>query len=206
MTRDGRPGPPFRNRGVSFALARRPSGAMVRHLAEWLGHEVDVDFRFFEPSDIAKAIKRAGFGVEMCLDRLSYPQEVETRRAYLLARRQPSTKPPTDGCGEAAGRSFGAGDRMASRPGGSGGRPVSNPGSQAPLSASAASATGARHRSGMSSGLVAVDTCVPEKNAAPIGAGRRRCARCAPGFPPGSRGSAGGPDGPRHPRPGSGKP
>lgn len=69
-------------------------------MAEWLGHEVDVDFRFFEPSDIAKAIERAGFRVEMRLERLSYPREVE----------------------------------------------------------SAASATGARYRSGMSCGLVAVDT------------------------------------------------
>lgn len=64
-------------------------GSEVRHLAEWLGHEVDVDFRFFEPSDIATALERAGFRVEMRLERLSYPQEVETRRAYLQARRQP---------------------------------------------------------------------------------------------------------------------
>ena len=48
-----------------------------------------MDFRFFEPSDIARAIERAGFRVEMRLERLSYPQEVETCRAYLLARRQP---------------------------------------------------------------------------------------------------------------------
>ncbi len=26
-------------------------GSEVRQLAEWLGHEADVDFRFFEPSD-----------------------------------------------------------------------------------------------------------------------------------------------------------
>jgi ubiquinone/menaquinone biosynthesis C-methylase UbiE len=63
-------------------------GSEVRHLAEWLGHEVDLDFRFFEPPDVAEAIERAGFRVEMRLERLSYPQEVETHRAYLLARRQ----------------------------------------------------------------------------------------------------------------------
>jgi hypothetical protein len=34
-------------------------------------------------------MERAGFRVEMRLERLSYPQEVQTRRAYLLARRQP---------------------------------------------------------------------------------------------------------------------
>lgn len=64
-------------------------GSEVRHLAEWWGHEVDVDFGFFEPPDIAKAMEQAGFRVEMRLERLSYPQEVETRRAYLMARRQP---------------------------------------------------------------------------------------------------------------------
>jgi SAM-dependent methyltransferase len=64
-------------------------GSEVRHLAEWWGREVDVDFRFFEPPDIAQAMERAGFRVEMHLERLSYPQEAETRRAYLLARRPP---------------------------------------------------------------------------------------------------------------------
>lgn len=64
-------------------------GSEVRHLAEWWGHAVDVDFRFFQPPDIAEAIERAGFRIEMRLERLSYPGEVETRRAYLLARRQP---------------------------------------------------------------------------------------------------------------------
>jgi SAM-dependent methyltransferase len=64
-------------------------GSEVRHLAEWWGHAVDVDFRFFQPPDIAEAMERAGFRVEMRLERVSYPGEVETRRAYLLARRQP---------------------------------------------------------------------------------------------------------------------
>jgi SAM-dependent methyltransferase len=64
------------------------AGSEVRHLGEWWGHAVDVDFRFIEPPDIADAIKRAGFRTEMRLERASYPGEVETRRAYLLARRQ----------------------------------------------------------------------------------------------------------------------
>jgi SAM-dependent methyltransferase len=63
-------------------------GSEVRHLGEWWGHAVDVDFRFFEPPDIADAIERSGFRAEMRLERVSYPGEVETRRAYLLARRQ----------------------------------------------------------------------------------------------------------------------
>ncbi len=64
------------------------AGSEVRHLDQWWGHAVDVDFRFFEPPDIADAIERSGFRTEMRLDRVSYPGEVETRRAYLLARRQ----------------------------------------------------------------------------------------------------------------------
>lgn len=69
---------------VSFHI-----GSEVRHLDNWLGHAVDVHFRFFEPPAIAEAIERAGFCAEMRLERVSYPGEVETRRAYLLARRQP---------------------------------------------------------------------------------------------------------------------
>jgi ubiquinone/menaquinone biosynthesis C-methylase UbiE len=63
-------------------------GTEVRHLAEWWGHEVDVDFRFFEPPDVAEAMEGAGLRVEVRLERTSYPEEIETRRAYLLARRR----------------------------------------------------------------------------------------------------------------------
>jgi hypothetical protein len=54
-----------------------------------VGLAVDVDFRFFQPPEIADAVERAGFQTEMRLERVSYPGEVEMRRAYLLARRQP---------------------------------------------------------------------------------------------------------------------
>jgi SAM-dependent methyltransferase len=71
-----------------LALVAFHIGSEVRHLAEWWGHEVDIDFRFFEPPDIAAAMEGAGLRVEVRLERSSYPQEVETRRGYLLARRQ----------------------------------------------------------------------------------------------------------------------
>jgi SAM-dependent methyltransferase len=67
---------------VSFHI-----GSEVRHLAEWWGHEVDVDFRFFETRDVAEAMEDAGFVVDARLERRSHPGEVETRRAYLVARR-----------------------------------------------------------------------------------------------------------------------
>lgn len=62
------------------------AGAEVRHLDEWWDHAVDLTFRFFEPAAIAEAFERAGFRTEMRLERVSYPGEVATRRAYLLAR------------------------------------------------------------------------------------------------------------------------
>ncbi len=64
-------------------------GAETRHLTEWWGHEVDLDFRFLEPDAIARLLADAGFAVTASLVRDAYPQEVETRRAYLLARRGP---------------------------------------------------------------------------------------------------------------------
>ncbi|MEV5971345.1 class I SAM-dependent methyltransferase [Streptomyces sp. NPDC051921] len=68
---------------VSFHI-----GAEVKNLTEWWGHEVDVDFHFLEPTAVATALREAGFRVEAELDRAPYPHEAETRRAYLLARRE----------------------------------------------------------------------------------------------------------------------
>ncbi|MEU7279166.1 methyltransferase domain-containing protein [Streptomyces sp. NPDC045431] len=74
----------------------RPSGALllsfhigeeVRHLDEWWGYDVDVDFRFLQPGHIAGLLQAAGFTVEMSLERAPYAHEADTRRAYLLARR-----------------------------------------------------------------------------------------------------------------------
>jgi SAM-dependent methyltransferase len=49
---------------VSFHI-----GGEVRHLDEWWGHEVDLDFRFLEPPDVAAALDRAGFRVDAQLER-----------------------------------------------------------------------------------------------------------------------------------------
>jgi SAM-dependent methyltransferase len=61
-------------------------GTEVRHLDEWWDHAVDLDFRFLEPAAVSDAMERAGFRLQMCLERVSYPAETATRRAYLLAR------------------------------------------------------------------------------------------------------------------------
>lgn len=90
-----RPGDLLRAFGEA-ARVLRPSGLLllsfhigdeVRHLDEWWGHDVDVDFRFLEPAHVAGLLEAAGFVVEMRLERSHYAHEVETRRAYLLARR-----------------------------------------------------------------------------------------------------------------------
>lgn len=73
-------------RGGRLALVSFHVGSEVRHLDEWFGREVDVDFRFFEPDEVAAAMEAAGLRVEARLERVSYPGEVETTRGYLLAR------------------------------------------------------------------------------------------------------------------------
>jgi ubiquinone/menaquinone biosynthesis C-methylase UbiE len=64
-------------------------GSQMRHLDQWLGHAVFLDFRFLQPAEVTVALERAGFRTQMHLERMSYPGEVDTRRAYLLARHQP---------------------------------------------------------------------------------------------------------------------
>lgn len=63
-------------------------GSEVRHVTDWLGYEVDIDFRFLEPAQVAEAMADAGLQVEARLERTSYPEEHDTPRGYLLARRR----------------------------------------------------------------------------------------------------------------------
>jgi len=79
MARVLRPGGPLL---VSFHI-----GEEVRHLDEWWGHCVDVDFRFLDPAHVTGLLEAAGLTVEMKLERTHYAHEAETRRAYVLARR-----------------------------------------------------------------------------------------------------------------------
>ncbi|MFD7325790.1 class I SAM-dependent methyltransferase [Streptomyces sp. NPDC059875] len=84
---------------AAFEEARRvlsPSGLLLvafhvgeetRHLDEWWGHDVDVDFHFREPDSVVAPLEDAGFTVEMRMERSHYAHEADTRRAYLLARR-----------------------------------------------------------------------------------------------------------------------
>jgi SAM-dependent methyltransferase len=67
-------------------------GNEVRHSDEWWGHEVDLDFRFLDPDAVITSMEGSGFVVEARIERINYPDEVATRRAYLLARLAPDER------------------------------------------------------------------------------------------------------------------
>jgi SAM-dependent methyltransferase len=77
----------------------RPGGALlvtfhigqeVRHLDEWWGQPVDLDFHFYEREAMKARLAETGFALEEAIERDPYPDiEVATRRAYLFARRPP---------------------------------------------------------------------------------------------------------------------
>ena len=65
-------------------------GDEVRHLDEWWEKPVDLDFVFFQPAEMEGYLRAAGFGEIETLERDPYPEvEVQTRRAYIFARRSP---------------------------------------------------------------------------------------------------------------------
>ncbi|MHB2029767.1 MAG: class I SAM-dependent methyltransferase [Acidimicrobiales bacterium] len=62
-------------------------GSEVRHRDEWWGIPVSLDFRFLEAETVERSLQATGFTVCARLEREPYPDEVSTRRAYILARR-----------------------------------------------------------------------------------------------------------------------
>lgn len=72
------------------ALVSFHVGDEVRHVTDLWGAEVDLDFRFLLPADVSVAMEEAGLAVEARLEREPYPEEVVTRRCYLLGRRPPT--------------------------------------------------------------------------------------------------------------------
>lgn len=78
MHRTLRPGAPLL---LSFHI-----GTELRHMDDWWGHPVNLDFRFFEVAAVTEALTDAGLTTEATMTRAPYPHEVATQRAYLLAR------------------------------------------------------------------------------------------------------------------------
>jgi SAM-dependent methyltransferase len=73
-------------------------GDETRHLDEWWGHPVRLDFVFFGVDEMAGYLREAGFVVEQATEREPYPDvEAQTRRAYLLAAKPAGTRVPAGG-------------------------------------------------------------------------------------------------------------
>jgi SAM-dependent methyltransferase len=63
-------------------------GDDTKHLDEWWGHQVCVDFFFFRSAEMAAFLGEAGFKIEEIIEREPYPDvEQQTRRSYIFARR-----------------------------------------------------------------------------------------------------------------------
>ncbi|MDE3085450.1 MAG: class I SAM-dependent methyltransferase [Acidobacteriota bacterium] len=73
-------------RPSSLLLVAFHIGHETRHLSDWFGHEVELDFRFFETGTVREALESAGLSVEATVERRHLPEEAETRRGYILAR------------------------------------------------------------------------------------------------------------------------
>lgn len=68
-------------------------GSEVTHLDEWWGKKVDVDFTYFEREEMKQYLSAAGFELEEAIERDPYPGiEVQTRRAYIFARKKAEAK------------------------------------------------------------------------------------------------------------------
>ncbi len=82
-----------------FKRVLRPQGVLllafhigqeIKHLDEWWGKEVSVDFLFFETEEMKSYLMTAGFGLEEVIERDPYPEAVEyqSRRAYIFAKKE----------------------------------------------------------------------------------------------------------------------
>lgn len=83
---------------VAFADMQRtlrPGGALLlafhigaedRHLDQWWGEQVSLDFYFFHRPEIERHLTAAGFVIRDSIERPPYPDvEAQTERAYILA-------------------------------------------------------------------------------------------------------------------------
>lgn len=63
-------------------------GDDTKHLDEWWGEKVSVDFFFFRSDEMAAYLHNAGFEIEEIIERDPYPEiEHQSRRSYIFARR-----------------------------------------------------------------------------------------------------------------------
>ncbi|MEA2691188.1 MAG: hypothetical protein QOJ16_575 [Acidobacteriota bacterium] len=63
-------------------------GEETLHRDELWGHEISLDFRFFQPAQISAHLREAGFRILESVEREPYPEaEHPSRRCYLLAEK-----------------------------------------------------------------------------------------------------------------------
>ena len=71
-----------------LALLAFHVGDETKHLEEWFGEQVSVDFFFFRSEEIKEHLLAAGFTIEDAIEREPYPDvEHPSRRAYLYTRK-----------------------------------------------------------------------------------------------------------------------
>jgi hypothetical protein len=70
------------------SMADHPPGS-VEHVSSWWDTEVELDFRFLDPGELAADLEAAGFRMMSRTDREPWPEvEQPSRRSYILARRR----------------------------------------------------------------------------------------------------------------------
>lgn len=63
-------------------------GQEIKHLDEWWGKEVSLDFIFYETEEMKEQLKMVGFELEEVIEREPYSEvEYQSRRAYIFARK-----------------------------------------------------------------------------------------------------------------------
>lgn len=64
-------------------------GNEIRHVDELWGEPVSIDFLFYEREEMKGYLQAAGFTIDEAIERDPYPEpvEVQTRRAYIFARK-----------------------------------------------------------------------------------------------------------------------
>jgi hypothetical protein len=71
-------------------LDKRRIGQEIKHLDEWWGKKVSLDFLFFGTKEMKSYLTTAGFGLAEIIERDPYPEAIEypSPRAYIFAKKE----------------------------------------------------------------------------------------------------------------------
>ncbi|MEP7091918.1 MAG: DUF480 domain-containing protein, partial [Nocardioidaceae bacterium] len=72
------------------------AGAEVRHVEEWFGHEVDLDFVLHEPASVVQVVSTALVDVEWYLRGPRTERDETTQRLYVVGRKPAAVDPSVD--------------------------------------------------------------------------------------------------------------